>query len=76
MRSIPSVNSSQDEAILHGCKAIGQFVGLTERQVFYRTSTGTLPHFKLGNTTCALRPTLRAWMAAQEAGTAGGAHHG
>ena len=70
MRSNANANSSQDEAILHGCKAIGQFLGLTPRQTLYRVKTGQIPTFRLGHTICARVGAVRDWQQRLEPGGA------
>lgn len=56
--------------LLYGVKAIGTFLGLTERQAQHRIDGGTIPTFRLGGKTrgtiCARRATLRAWLSALE----------
>ena len=76
MRSIDCSESPHREELLHGCKQIAAFLNLTPRQVFYRTATGELPHFRIGQTICARPDTLRAWIAEREASTVRGVNHG
>lgn len=61
------IATMQTLEILTGCKAIGQFLGLTERQVRHRYADGTLPLFKMGDTICGRPAKLRDWIEQQEA---------
>lgn len=63
------MSNTQLPLLLTGAKAIGNFLGLTERQVLHRVETGDLsPVFRLGKTLCARPETLRQWIERQEAG--------
>lgn len=52
--------------ILDGAKAIGGFIGLTDRQVFHAVERGHLPVVRLGTKIMARRSTLLKWFEAQE----------
>lgn len=52
--------------VLDGAKAIGNFIGLTDRQVFHAVERGHLPVVRLGTKIMARRSTLLKWFEAQE----------
>lgn len=52
--------------VLDGAKAIGDFLGLTDRQVFHAVERGHLPVVRLGTKIMARRSTLLRWFEAQE----------
>lgn len=54
------------EDVLDGAKAIGSFIGLTDRQVFHAVERGHLPVVRLGTKIMARRSTLLKWFEAQE----------
>lgn len=62
--------------LLYGVKAIGAFLGLTERQAQHRIDDGDLPTFRLGGkargTICARRSSLRSHLANLERQARGG----
>lgn len=58
--------------LLHGAKAISQFVyGNTEdanvRRIYHAADRLGMPTFRMGATICARRSTIMKWIAAQEA---------
>lgn len=53
--------------MLVGARPIGQFMGITERQVFHLADTNRIPVFRLGSRIAARKSTLRAWIEQQEA---------
>lgn len=53
--------------ILRGADAIAKFLGFPRRTIYHLASKNGLPHFKLGETICARRSTLMAWIIEQEA---------
>ena len=62
--STDTVSLSDD--LLVGCKAIAEFVGLDERQVYYWHQKKLLPTFKRGAVICARKSQLRASLSAPE----------
>lgn len=54
------------EPILIGYKAIGNFLGLSERQASWMIEQERLPIFRIGRRPCARPETLRAWVIEQE----------
>jgi excisionase family DNA binding protein len=52
--------------ILRGADAIAKFLGFPRRTIYHLASKNGLPHFKLGETICARRSTLTAWISEQE----------
>ncbi len=53
--------------LLRGADAIAAYLGFPRRAIYHAVSKGHLPHFRVGETVCARRSTLAAWIAAQEA---------
>jgi hypothetical protein len=51
---------------LYGTRAIGEFLGIRERQAEHLIFSGRLPAFKVGKTVCARRSTLAAAFEALE----------
>ena len=63
-------NSPLAADILRGAAAIADFLGFERRAVYHACSKGSLPTFRIGETVCARKSTLLAWILAQEtAGT-------
>ena len=54
--------------ILRGAAKIGEYLGLTTRQVFYEVEKGDLPIFKDGATVTAFRSEIRAYYASRPRG--------
>ncbi|MBB6013509.1 excisionase family DNA binding protein [Aquamicrobium lusatiense] len=52
--------------LLRGAEAIADYLGFPRRAVYHSVAKGHLPHFKIGETICARRSTLTAWIAQQE----------
>ncbi len=52
--------------LLYGAAAIGEYLGISERQARHRVDTGEIPTFRIGKTICSRRSTLDAWLAEQE----------
>jgi excisionase family DNA binding protein len=52
--------------LLDGASAIGNFLNLTNRQVFHAVERGRLPVVRLGTKILARRSTLLKWFEAQE----------
>jgi hypothetical protein len=53
--------------LLRGLKAIGDHIGMTERQVQHLHENGDLPTFTLGRRVCARKSVLARHFAALEA---------
>ncbi len=53
--------------ILRGADAIATYLGFPRRAVYHAVAKGHLPHFRIGETVCARKSTLTAWIEAQEA---------
>ncbi len=54
--------------VLRGADAIARFLGFPRRAVYHAAAKGSLPVFRMGETVCARRSTLLAWIATQESG--------
>ena len=52
--------------LLDGARAIGQFLNISDRQVFHAVENGRLPVVRLGTKIMARRSTLLKWFEAQE----------
>lgn len=52
--------------ILEGAAAIAEWTGFKRRAVYHAVSNGHMPHFRMGETVCARKSTLLAWIAKQE----------
>ena len=52
--------------ILRGASAIADFLGFKRRAVYHAISEGHMPVFRIGETICARRTTLTAWIEEQE----------
>ncbi|MEX0406915.1 DNA-binding protein [Aquibium sp. LZ166] len=52
--------------ILRGAGAIAEFLGFERRAIYHAVSKGSIPTFRVGETVCARRSTLAAWIAEQE----------
>lgn len=59
--------------LLHGFAAIGEYLGLTTRQVKHRAAEGELPFFRMGRAVCARRSELEAHFARASAARRGSA---
>lgn len=64
----PERSEGATPEVLLGAKAIADFLGWSERQVFYRVETDKIPTFRLGKTICAKPETLLRWIELQGAG--------
>lgn len=60
------VSNASPVDLLYGLAAIGEHIGLTDRQVEHLVAKGELPTFKLASTVCARRSTLAKHSAAAE----------
>ena len=61
------MTETTDNDLLQGAKAIADFIGLTQRQVFHLAEIGELPVFKIGGRLTARKSTLLAHIEALEA---------
>lgn len=52
--------------VLWGAEAIGQFLGMTRRQVYHACDQEHLPIFRVGSTLVCRRSTLMAFITARE----------
>lgn len=52
--------------LLRSAEAIADYLGFPRRAVYHAVAKGHLPYFKIGETICARRSTLTAWIAQQE----------
>ena len=53
--------------LLHGVKAIGEYLGMTRAAAQHRIDSGIIPHFRMGGSIVARRSSLDAWIAEREA---------
>ncbi len=62
------MNASNDNHIdlLHGVRAIAEFMSLPERTVYHAVARKHLPTFRIGQSICARRSTLMEWVEQQE----------
>lgn len=70
---VPYSPRAMNADLLVGAKAIGEYVGISERWVRHLAKKGRLPVFHMGNTICGRRSTFNAWIADQERQNAVGA---
>lgn len=59
--------SDADQDLLYGVPAIAAYLGIRPRQAKHRVATGHIPTFRIGESICARRSTLTAWLAECEA---------
>lgn len=59
-------NDNLANDILRGADAIAAFLGFPRRAIYHLVSKGALPSFRLGETVCARKSTLTAWISEQE----------
>lgn len=52
--------------LLRGADAIAEYVGFPRRAVYHAVAKNHLPHFRIGETVCARKSTLTAWISEQE----------
>lgn len=60
------MNDNLATDILRGAAAIADFLGFERRAVYHAVAKGSLPTFRIGETVCARKSTLMAWIAGQE----------
>jgi hypothetical protein len=48
--------------VLHGARAIADFLGVSEKAVYHMAERKRIPTFKLGKTLCARRSSILAAM--------------
>jgi predicted DNA-binding transcriptional regulator AlpA len=65
---IPTANNDNiiEGDLLIGAKAIGKFLGVTQRQAYRLTTDRIIPFLKLGGTVAARRSSLSRWMSEAE----------
>lgn len=61
-----AANDNIADDLLRGADAIAAFLGFPRRSVYHAVTKNHLPHFRLGETVCARKSTLTAWIASQE----------
>lgn len=61
-----AANDNISNDLLRGADAIAAFLGFPRRAIYHAVSKGHLPSFRIGETVCARKSTLTAWIAAQE----------
>lgn len=61
-----AANSNISVDVLRGADAIAAFLGFPRRAIYHAVSKGHLPSFRIGETVCARKSTLTAWIAEQE----------
>lgn len=64
-----AANDNLAADLLRGADAIATYLGFPRRAVYHAVSKGHLPHFKIGETICARKSTLNAWIGEQEQST-------
>lgn len=52
--------------MLYGANAIADYLGVPRRAIYHLVAKGNIPHFRMGETVCARKSTLTAWIANQE----------
>jgi len=62
-----SSNDNLAADLLRGADAIASFLGFPRRSIYHSIAKNHLPHFRIGETVCARKSTLTAWIAEQEA---------
>ncbi len=55
------------DEVLYGAAEIARALGLSRRVVYHRAAAEQIPTFKMGQTLCAKRSSLAAWLAACDA---------
>ena len=63
-----AANDNLSNDLLRGADAIATYLGFPRRTIYHAVSKGHLPSFRIGDTVCARKSTLAAWIAGQEAG--------
>ncbi len=61
-----AANDNISNDLLRGADAIAAFLGFPRRAIYHAVSKGHLPSFRIGETVCARKSTLTAWIAEQE----------
>ena len=62
-QATPPMVSTEGGALILGARAIGAYLGLSERQVKHAVSIGALPVFRIGRLIRTSKPALDAWIA-------------
>lgn len=63
-------NDNLSTDLLRGAEAIAAFLGFPRRAIYHAISKNSLPHFRIGETVCARKSTLTAWIEQQEGAAA------
>jgi len=59
-------NDNLSADLLRGADAIATYMGFPRRAIYHAISKNSLPHFRIGETVCARKSTLTAWIEQQE----------
>ena len=60
------MNDDDQNDLLYGAKAIGAHLGMRWQQVYHRARSGEIPTFRIGDTICSRKSTLKAWLDEKE----------
>lgn len=64
---IPSADNDNLAAdLLRGADAIAAYLGFPPRAIYHAVSRKQIPHFRVGETICGRKSTLKAWIIEQE----------
>ncbi|MCW5706776.1 DNA-binding protein [Shinella sp.] len=61
-----AANDNISNDLLRGADAIAAFLGFPRRAIYHAVAKGHLPSFRVGDTVCARKSTLTAWIVEQE----------
>jgi excisionase family DNA binding protein len=61
-----AANDNLSADLLRGADAIAEFLGFPRRAIYHAVAKNHLPSFRIGETVCARKSTLTAWIAEQE----------
>lgn len=67
---LEAANDNISADLLRGADAIAAFLGFPRRAIYHAVSKGHLPSFRIGETVCARKSTLTAWIQKQEGAAA------
>ena len=56
------ITNTYNVDLLYGVRAIGEVLGLTEKQADHLIRDGRIPTFKLGGRVCSRRSVLNGWL--------------
>ena len=57
-----AANDNLSADLLRGADAIAEFLGFPRRTIYHAVAKGHLPSFRVGETVCARKSTLTAWI--------------